>query len=76
MAVPKQRKTKGRRNQRRMHIYLDEPTLTDCSQCKEKKLAHAVCPSCGHYKGREVVDVLKKEKKTMEGSKEKEPKKE
>lgn len=63
MAVPKQRKTKSRRNQRRMHIHLDAPSLVTCSQCKEKKLAHTVCKACGYYKGREVIDVLKKEKK-------------
>jgi large subunit ribosomal protein L32 len=63
MAVPKQRKTKSRRNQRRMHIHLDKPTLVDCPQCKEKKLMHTVCKACGYYKNREIIDVLK-EKKT------------
>ncbi len=62
MAVPKQRKTKGRRNQRRMHIHLENPPIVDCPQCKEKKIMHALCDSCGYYKGREVVDVLKKDK--------------
>ncbi len=62
MAVPKQRKTKSRRNQRRMHIHLEGPALTDCPQCKEKKLMHAVCKSCGYYKNREVFDVLKDKK--------------
>jgi large subunit ribosomal protein L32 len=66
MAVPKQRKTKGRRNQRRMHIHLSKPTLTECPQCKEKKVMHTVCDACGYYKGREVIDVLKKEKKKEE----------
>jgi large subunit ribosomal protein L32 len=73
MAVPKQRKTKSRRNQRRMHIHLDAPTMGDCPQCKEKKLMHAVCKACGYYKNREIIDVLK-EKKTA--SKKKEDKKE
>ncbi len=66
MAVPKQRKTKSRRNQRRMHIHLDKPSLVVCPQCKEKKLMHTVCKSCGYYKGREVIDVLK-EKKSASG---------
>jgi large subunit ribosomal protein L32 len=66
MAVPKQRKTKGRRNQRRMHIHLSKPTLTECSQCKEKKVMHTVCDACGYYKGREVIDVFKKDKKKEE----------
>jgi large subunit ribosomal protein L32 len=62
MAVPKQRKTKSRRNQRRMHIHLDAPTMGDCPQCKEKKLMHAVCKACGYYKGKEIIDVLKEKK--------------
>lgn len=62
MAVPKQRKTKSRRNQRRMHIHLDKPSLVDCPQCKEKKLMHVVCKACGFYKGKEIIDVLKQKK--------------
>ncbi len=76
MAVPKQRKTKSRRNQRRMHIHLDKPTLTTCPQCKDKKLPHTVCKACGYYKGREVVDVLKKEKEATSKGKKQEEKKE
>ncbi len=48
---------------RRMHIFLNEPPLATCSQCKEKKIMHSVCKACGYYKGREVIDVLKKEEK-------------
>jgi large subunit ribosomal protein L32 len=66
MAVPKQRKTKSRRNQRRMHIHLDKPTLVDCPKCKEKKLMHTVCKACGYYKDREIIDVLKKKKAPKE----------
>jgi large subunit ribosomal protein L32 len=74
MAVSKQRKTKSRRNQRRMHIHLDKPTLVVCPHCKEKKLMHAVCKACGYYKNREIIDVLKekktpKEKETTEKKK-------
>ncbi len=70
MAVPKQRKTKSRRNQRRMHIHLDRPSLVVCPQCKDKKIMHTVCRECGYYKGREVVDVLKKKKIGSEEKKE------
>lgn len=27
---------------------------------------HTVCEACGYYKGREIIDVLKKEKKKEE----------
>lgn len=81
MAVPKQRKTKSRRDQRRMHIYAKKPTLTLCSKCQKPVLPHTVCFNCGYYKGREQIDVLskltKKEKKAKEkeiqGKEEKKP---
>lgn len=60
MAVPKQRKTKSRRNQRRMHLFITRATLTLCPKCKKPVLPHIVCKNCGFYKGKEVFDVLKK----------------
>jgi len=33
------------------------PTLTVCPQCREPKLPHRVCPSCGTYRGRDVIAV-------------------
>ncbi len=72
MAVPKQRKTKSRRNQRRMHIHLKLPTLHPCSKCGKPTRPHVVCLSCGYYKGRVVIDVLKKLTKKEKKQKEKE----
>ena len=70
MAVPKQRKTKSRRDQRRMHIFLEPSTLSTCSHCGKQVLPHTVCKNCGYYKGKEVINVLakleKKEKKRRE----------
>jgi len=60
MGVPKWRKTKGRRNQRRAHIFLEKPPLAKCLKCGHFVLPHTVCPNCGYYKGVEVIDVLKK----------------
>ncbi len=74
MAVPKKRTTKSRRNNRRMHIYLKTPALTDCPNCKEKMRRHHLCQNCGHYNGRQIVDVMeeisKKETKKKESKKE------
>lgn len=70
MGVPTQRHTKSRRNKRRMHIFLKQPILTRCPKCGKPVLPHTICPNCGYYKGREVIDVLakleKKERKTRE----------
>ena len=70
MAVPKQRHTKSRRNKRRMHIFLERPSLVFCPKCKKPVLPHTVCQYCGYYKNREVINVLekldKKERKRRE----------
>ena len=57
MALPKRRTSKTRRDKRRTHWTLKQPTLARCQRCSSPKLPHTVCPSCGHYKGRKVVDV-------------------
>lgn len=72
MAVPKKRHTKGRRNKRRLHIFLKSPPLTPCSKCGKLILPHTVCPNCGYYRGREIIDVLKKLTKKERKKREKE----
>jgi len=74
MAVPKQRHTKSRRNKRRMHLYAKTPVLSRCPKCGKPILPHSICWNCGYYKGREVVDVLKKLTKKERKKKEKEMK--
>jgi len=72
VAVPKWRKTKGRRNQRRAHISIEKPTLTKCPKCGRFVLSHTACQNCGYYKGAEVIDVLKKLTKKEKKQREKE----
>ena len=55
MAVPKRRKSRARRDQRRSHDALAIPARSTCPQCGEPKLPHRVCGNCGTYRGREVV---------------------
>lgn len=72
MGVPTQRHTKAKRNQRRMHIFLEKPVLIFCPKCGKPILPHTVCPNCGYYKGREVVNVLEKLEKKERKKREKE----
>ncbi len=60
--LPKRKHSKGRRDRRRAHDGLQAVNLVQCSQCGEMRLPHTVCPKCGHYQGREVIN-LEKEKK-------------
>ncbi len=56
MPNPKRRHSKARRDKRRTHDSLTAPSLSVCPNCHEKKMPHRVCPHCGQYKGREVVE--------------------
>lgn len=55
MAVPKKKTSKSRRNMRRSHHAVKAHAYNECGNCGELKQPHHVCPSCGHYDGREVV---------------------
>lgn len=57
MAVPKRKKGRAKTNSRRAcHDRLRSPALSECPQCHSQKLPHRVCPECGYYNGREVVE--------------------
>ncbi|MFQ6057867.1 MAG: 50S ribosomal protein L32 [Anaerolineae bacterium] len=60
--LPKRRLSKGRRNRRRSHHSLSVAHLVPCPQCHALRRPHEVCPSCGSYKGVEVVEVKVKKK--------------
>jgi ribosomal protein L32 len=57
--VNRMRATSGHRNNRRSHHKIDKPTLS-----KDEKgvihMSHRASPTTGEYRGRQVVDVLKK----------------
>ncbi|NQZ97369.1 MAG: 50S ribosomal protein L32 [Myxococcales bacterium] len=55
MAVPKRRTSRSKRDKRRSHDAIGVPARSTCPQCKEPKLPHRVCPNCGTYRDREVV---------------------
>jgi len=63
-ALPKRKTAKARRGQRRSHLGLTPPALVNCPQCNSPKLPHRVCPVCGTYAGREVVEIKGPKKKT------------
>ncbi len=72
MSVPKRHLTKSRVKKRRMHQFLTETTLGACPKCNKPRKLHAVCPNCGFYKGKEVINVLAKLEKKERKSREKE----
>jgi large subunit ribosomal protein L32 len=60
MPNPKRRHSKRRKNNRRAHDGLSMPGLAECPHCHAMKLPHQVCPECGYYKKREVVDTSRR----------------
>jgi large subunit ribosomal protein L32 len=57
MAVPKRKVSKQRGNKRFASNYkATMPTLVECPQCLERKQSHKVCPHCGYYNGKAVVE--------------------
>ncbi|MGM0577478.1 MAG: 50S ribosomal protein L32 [Myxococcota bacterium] len=58
MAVPKQKKSKSKRDMRRaQHDKIRLPAVGICDNCGADVLSHRACPECGWYKGREAVPV-------------------
>ncbi len=55
MANPKHKKTKSKVGMRRSHHHTSPLLANKCDNCGELKQAHTVCPSCGMYKGRQVL---------------------
>jgi large subunit ribosomal protein L32 len=57
MAVPFHRTSKTRKNKRRTHFKLTVTGLITCSNCGKLIRSHTVCPSCGFYAKKQVIQV-------------------
>ena len=57
MAVPKRKTSRSNTRSRRANWKATATTLTSCPQCSAPKQPHIACPSCGTYRGTEVIDV-------------------
>ena len=57
MAVPKRRKSKAQSRKRRSaNIKAVAPHVAYCTQCGTAVKPHVVCPNCGYYQGRTLVE--------------------
>lgn len=58
MPLPKRKTSHARTSQRRAANFSFElPNVGSCPRCHAPRLPHHVCPACGFYKGRRVIDV-------------------
>ncbi len=62
MANPTHRHTRSRRDKRRAKWKGQLPNLSLCPECNELRVSFRVCPNCGSYHGRTVLEVVEKEK--------------
>ncbi len=54
--LPKKKHSKKRKGGRTAHFGMKPVTVSECSQCHNPKLPHRICPTCGYYNGRQVVN--------------------
>ncbi len=57
MANPKKKMSRSRRDSRRTHYVVNPPSLGICDHCGQAKLPHFVCPACGFYGGKKMIEV-------------------
>ncbi len=57
MAVPKQKKSKSKsRSRRAQYLKMKIPNLGECTNCGTPRPSHTVCPVCGFYKNKIVIN--------------------
>ena len=58
MAVPKRKMSRSNTRSRRAQLEgRRRSPWWPATACREPKLAHTACPTCGTYNGRDVLDV-------------------
>ena len=63
MAVPTHKVSKSRGRSRVANWKASAPTLVECPQCHEKRVAHSACANCGYYDGEKKIAVKADKKK-------------
>ncbi len=67
--VVRMRHTKSHTKNRRSHHALKSTSFAKCDNCGALKRRHTVCPSCGFYRGKKVIDLVKKTEKRQKKAK-------
>lgn len=57
MALPKRKTSKSKKLMRKRSHKRKLGSAQTCGHCGAAREPHRVCPSCGHYKGRQVLTV-------------------
>ena len=54
--LPTRKTSKSRSRKRSSHLRLRISTIGPCPRCHNAKLPHHVCPTCGYYNGRDILE--------------------
>lgn len=58
MAVIKKKKSKMKtRTRRSANDRITASSVAYCSYCGSPRISHRICPHCGYYKNRQVIEV-------------------
>ncbi|MCA1932751.1 MAG: 50S ribosomal protein L32 [Calditerrivibrio sp.] len=57
MPNPKGKSSRSKIGARRSHHRAIPQGYAKCDNCNELKLSHAVCPNCGYYAKKQVLEV-------------------
>ena len=61
MANPRHRHTRSRRDKRKANWKGETPKPVACPECAEPRMPHRVCPSCGTYNKKKILEIVEKE---------------
>ncbi len=71
--VPKRRSTSTRGGRRystwkskELKRLTNQARTVNCQKCKQPRLPHTACPTCGYYRGRVVLDLAAKDAKKVQ----------
>ncbi|MBT3538787.1 50S ribosomal protein L32 [Candidatus Parcubacteria bacterium] len=69
MGLPAKQRTRQSRDERRSHHALKKITTKTCEKCGAPALSHQACAKCGTYKGKQVVNIEKRLKRSSRKTK-------
>ena len=55
--LPKRRRSKASQGSHQAHRHATILKVTDCPHCHKPMVSHRVCPSCGYYRGRDMLKI-------------------
>jgi large subunit ribosomal protein L32 len=67
--VVRMRHTRSHTKNRRSHHALKSTNFVKCDNCSALKRGHTACASCGFYRGKKIIDLVKKTEKKQKKAK-------